>query len=125
MFVESRKRAPYISLKHTTEGERSKVWQHSGTTITLIRTWSLVTHRSYSCYRLIGFRLISSFISYINLQLKDFYTKLVHTHYFLGLYFDLKIYNYIFWLITVVPFKIDLKSSPRSAFVFINTSSAR
>jgi hypothetical protein len=30
-------------------------------------------------------------------------------------------YIYLFWLITVVPFKIDLKSFPRSAFVFINT----
>jgi hypothetical protein len=26
-------------------------------------------------------------------------------------------YSYLFWLITVVPFKIDLKSFPRSAFV--------
>ena len=34
-------------------------------------------------------------------------------------------YNYLFWLITVIPFKIDLKSFPRSAFVSINTSSAR
>ena len=33
--------------------------------------------------------------------------------------------NYRFWLIIVVPFKIDLKSFPRSAFVFINRSSAR
>ena len=34
-------------------------------------------------------------------------------------------YNYLFWLSTVVPFKIDLKSFPRSAFVFINPFSAR
>ena len=34
-------------------------------------------------------------------------------------------YNYLFWLITVVPFKIDLKSLPQSDFVSINTSSAR
>ena len=26
-------------------------------------------------------------------------------------------YNYLFWLFTIVPFKIDLKSIPRSAFV--------
>ena len=34
-------------------------------------------------------------------------------------------YYHLFWLITVVPFKIYLKSFPRSAFLFINTTSAR
>ena len=34
-------------------------------------------------------------------------------------------YNYLFWLITIVPFKIDLKSFPLSALVSINTSSAK
>ena len=34
-------------------------------------------------------------------------------------------YNYLFWLFTVFPFKIDLKSFPRSAFVFINAPRKR
>ena len=42
-----------------------------------------------------------------------------------GLVAEVLKYNYLFWLITIVPFKIDLESFPRSAFVFINTSSAR
>ena len=40
--------------------------------------------------------------------------KLCFKHQWEGYIFK---YNYLFWLFTVVPFKIDLKSFPESAFV--------
>ena len=67
----------------------------------------------------IGMHLNFFFVSEMN-----FTVKFIEPTLQIDMYSILK-YNYLFCLITYVPFKIDLKLFPRSAFVFINTSSAR